>query len=331
VTLNEIGKRFERQLMLALPLALLCLVTSFLQLAHYEHIRNSERAVLQSLLSTVTGLQSDLELFYKDTKLPANAPSYKRHHKILDWKTPRQYDFVQTYTEALASIIKASENHHGAGTKRWLAPHVQVNSGPEQILASATTRLKAIESVVQIGEVLLPARPNVTVFGTSIAVPLKVIGFIGYFTSCLALILWYGSMRLTRRREMLALTASNFQAQPFPHLLNGTMTILVSDARAAQGKYAKANASFQKFVLRLLRSIVLFFIAGLTVLPLLYSSILLPFDFKEFQGPPDLLVSFPLYCIAGLIPSIQILVLWAEEMYWLGLAPIRILVRGRDI
>ena len=331
MTLNDLGKRFERLLVLALPISLLCVVTSFFQVVHFEYTRNSERIVLSKFESTVSGLRGDLDRFFLDSKKPPTTPSYLRHHAILDWKDPSQYDFVQNYKDALSAIVAASEKHHGSDAKRWLSAFVRAELSPDQMIAAVNVRLKIIENTVEFGELVLPVRPNVSIMGMNVAIPLHAIGTVGYFTSCLALILWYGSMRLTRRREMLAAILNQFRNQLFPHLLNSTMTILASDARAARGRMAKINITVQKVVLVLLRTMIFGLIAGLTILPLAYTAIIVPFDFNQIKPPSGLLVSYWLYCLVGCVPILQLLLFWLEELYWLALAPIRIVVLGRDV
>ena len=331
MTLNDLGKRFERLLVLALPISVLCIITSFFQLVHFEYTRNSERIVLSKFESSISGLRKDLDRFFLDSKKPSSTPSYLRHNAILDWKDPYQFDFVLNYKDALRAISDASQKLHGGNSKRWLAPFARTELNPDQIIAAVQGRLKLIENTVQYGELVLPVRPNVSIMGTSVAVPLHAIGTVGYFTSCLALILWYGSMRLTRRREMLVAVSNQFRNQLFPHLLNSTMTILASDARAARGKMAKINTTVQKTVLVLLRTMIFALIAGLTIVPLAYTAIIVPFDFDQIKPPAELLVSYWLYCLVGCVPILQLLLFWFEELYWLALAPIRIVVLGRDV
>lgn len=331
MTANELGKRFERLLLLALPISLLCIATAFFQQAHFQYSRNSERVVLQRFGAALLGLKVDLDKFFADTKRPKSAPSYLYHHAILDWKDPYQYDLVKDYQNALETIVAASAKRYGVAANQWLLPFKRPDLSPDQILASLSIRAKQIDQIVQLGDVVVPIRPNVSVFGTNVAVPIEAIGSIGYFLSCLSLILWYGSMRLTRRREMFCLIATQFRNQPFPHLLNSTMILLASDARASRGKSAKFNKAAQRMVLVCLRSTIFALISVLTILPLAYATLVLHFDFDEFKPIVGQFFPFWFLLVVGFVPLIQLTVFWFEEMYWLALTPIRIVVLGRDV
>jgi hypothetical protein len=331
MTANELGKRFERLLILALPVSVLCVATAFFQQAHFQYSRNSERVVLQKFGAALLGLKVDLDKFFADTKHAKPIPSYLSHTKILEWKDPYQFDFVKDYKSALETMIAASAKRYGSTANQWLSPFKRADLSPEQILSLVNSRAKQIEQIVQLGDVVVPIRPNVSVFGTNVAVPIEAIGAIGYFISCLSLILWYGTMRLTRRREMFALIGTQFRGQPFPHLLNSTMIILASDVRASRGKLAKFNKAVQRIVLACLRSTIFALIAVLTILPLTYTSLVLHFDFEQFEPLAGQFFPFWLLLVTGLVPLIQLTVFWMEEMYWLALTPIRIVVLGRDV
>ena len=331
MTLSDLGKRFERLLTLALPISVLCLATSFAQLAHYQYTRNSERVALKSFSEIVLGLRTDLDKFFLDTKKPKSTPSYQFHHAIISWKEPYLHEHAVSYSAALAYIQKAAEKQHGTLAQAWLASFVDSKKSPEQIVSSVQLRMRELDGTVRMGDIVVPINPDVSVLGTKVTFPLKVVGAFGYLASCLALILWFGTMRLTRRREMLGLLSTQFRNQPFPHLLNSTMTVLASHPKAARGRSAKFNKAAHKMSLVVVRTTVVALIALLTILPLVYTSLFLQFNFDELEPIGQQILPFWFLVVVGFVPVWQLSMLWIEEMYWLALAPIRMLLLGRDV
>ena len=331
MSLTDLGKRFERLLTLALPISVVCLASSFAQFAHYEYSRNSERAALQKFSEIVAGLRIDLDRFFRDTKKPKTTPSYEYHSTIISWKEPRFFKFVKSYDEALTAIKEAVEQQNTSISQQQLVPFLDSKKSPDQLILAASAKLRELDGTVRMGEMVVPVRPDVSVLGTKITFPLRAVGAIGYLASCLALILWFGTLRLTRRRELLGLLSTQFRGSPFPHLLNSTMTLLVSHPKPVKGRAATLNRVAHKISLGVVRSMVVILIALLTILPLLYTSLVLQFDLDNFEPSDQLLMPFWFLVLVGFVPIWQLLMFWMEEMYWLVLSPVRMLLLGRDV
>lgn len=331
MTLNDLGKRLERLLILALPLSALCLVSTFVQLASVEYSTKSERFALQKFSAAIVGLRPDLDKFFEDARKVPAKERYARHHAILQWKELGIYEHVTDYQTALDVIAKAAIDGHGVGSAAWLAPYKGAKNSPEQIIAAAAARAKAVESSIQVGEIVVPVKPNVSILGTNLSIPLPALAGLGYFVSCLAMIIWCGALRLTRRRELFALVSTGFRGQGFPHLLNSTMVQVAIDPRSARGRAAKINRGVHKTILVILRTTVLALLASVTIVPLAYAGLVAGFDFVKLSTPKDLVAPYWTYLIVAAIPLFQMFAIWLEEMYWLALTPVRILVLGRDI
>ena len=246
MTLNDLGKRLERLLTLALPLSALCLVSTFVQLASVEYATKSERIVLQKFSAAIVGLRPDLDKFFDDTKKNPTKERYLRHHTILQWKDLGIFNHVTDYQTAIDVIAKAATEGHGVSSAVWLDPYKGAKNSPEQILAATGARAKAVESSIQIGEIVVPAKPNVAILGTSLSVPLTALAGLGYFVSSLAMIIWCGALRLTRRREHFALASTGFVGKAFRTYSTAQWFRWLSIRAAREGVRQKSIAEFIK-------------------------------------------------------------------------------------
>lgn len=312
-------------------MAAITLTSAFLGYGDFEHKNNSESRALEKASKIVSENKRDLDLFFADSKKP-NTPSFLLHHAVIHHDEFKLFKFVKNYSEALESITNfVSDQKDLKDSHSKLRLNLANNKSPDQILTDIVISLKALDGQVVISDISVPARPNIQLLGTNLSIPIGMISSIGFFLSCLGLIFWFGALRLTRKREIFALVSQNFRQHLFPHLMNNTMIIVVTDSRAASGRSAQGLSIIHKTVIFLLRTTVFFLIALLTILPLIYAFIFLPFNFDLLQAPAMRILPFWAYAAIALIPSCQLLFFWAEELQSLLDTPVKILVRGRDV
>jgi hypothetical protein len=330
VDLYALGKRVEKLLLLAFPIGVLCVLSSVLMLASTTHHTRSEALQLHAVAEIIEKNRGDLEVMHAESRSTSKPIRYSDRRRItIDESHLRLFKYTPYYSEAVDAIRSALKQAFPSSRIR-LDDILAEDKPPSKIVEIARQRVGTLEDRIDLGDLAIPATSKLTIFGMSVSVSTKLIASAGYFISCLSLLLWFGALRLTRRRELLSQLQSQGNKLPFPHFLNNLNVVLTGDPQHLTPRHSRWLRLAVKSTFVCLRTILVLLIAGITVIPLTYVVVSTISVENGFSGA-GLLLSTAWYLVAIAIPALQLYALWAEEMQAIASLPIRVLLRGRDL
>jgi hypothetical protein len=299
-------------------------------LASTTHHTRSEALQLRALAEIIEKYRADLDVMHAESRPTSRPIRYTDRRRItIEESHLRLFKYTAHYSEAIDAIRDALQKAFPLSRIR-LHDILAGDKTPLKIIEIARQRAAPLEDRIDLGDIAIPTTPKLTIFGMSVSISTKLIASAGYFISCLSLLLWFGALRLTRRRELLLQLQSQGNKLPFPHFLNNLNVMLTNEPQHLTPRSSRWLRRAAKSAFVCLRTVLVLLIAGITVIPLAYVVISTISVDNGFSGD-GLLLSTAWYLVAITIPALQLYALWAEEMQAIAALPIRILLRGRDL
>lgn len=214
--LYELGKRIERLLMLAGPLAFFC---SLFLLISYSNSTQTENQIAQRLrfaADVVFENISELENKYKLTKLGSkNLQDINKSIYILKLKgIALQIDGSTRSLNHLGGYVAYSDT---------ISPRIKTmgEQPPRQFVISLVEEAENLRrSQAKNLGIDLPGKSKISVFGTEIGVETQTYLTLMQVSLAPVLILWLGSIYVTRYRETLLIKDAKRISDLFPHIIN---------------------------------------------------------------------------------------------------------------
>jgi hypothetical protein len=204
MSLSSLGRRYERLLFFAAPLALASIVTLFVVFASNTQVERSTARCYESAASLVEAKRSEADEAWDDyTKLKRTTEArfdylFKMRRLLIDARLGQP-----CWNLALEEVERRAQDGVDAFVKS---------------LRSESKRLLA--TPVRYSGVELPDKATLSLLGTKVSIDLQL--FVSLLQVVLAplLMLWLGSLYNTRYRETLLIGQAKSVTEIFPHLIN---------------------------------------------------------------------------------------------------------------
>lgn len=194
------GRRYERLLFLAGPLALACLLVLFVAVASDEHQDRRESACLKGQAQAIESNRGALEVLFAD----------KRQLKNLYWRVLEE-TFIQWEVSNWACRLYS---------KRTSRDDFKPES-PQVLIDRLRSEAALLDSrKFAMYGVQLPEGATLSVLGAPIKVELTALARIMQVVLGPLLLLWLGCLYNTRHRETLYIARMTDVSQLYPHLVN---------------------------------------------------------------------------------------------------------------
>ena len=214
--LYALGKRIERLLMLAGPLAFFCLLFLFISYSNTAQIETQIVERLRFAADAVFENISELENKYKLIKqAPKNLQDFNR--------TAYNFQLKNIVLQADRSTRSLSSLGGYAAYSETISPRI-VSKGdqpPRQFVISLIEEAEKLRKTrpTSLG-IELPEKAKISVFGTDINIETSTYLTLMQVSLAPVLILWLGSIYVTRYRESLLIKDAKSISDLFPHIIN---------------------------------------------------------------------------------------------------------------
>lgn len=204
MSLSNLGRRYERLLFFAAPLALACILTLFVVFADNNQVEQTSARCFETaatLLETKKDKANEVWSVYVNAKRSSSA---KREYAF----DLRKLLFDTRLGSTCSAIVMENFDQRS-------------KEGVEALVDSFRAESKRLFATpVRYPGVELPEKATVNLLGTSASIELKL--FVSMLQVVLAplLLLWLGSLYNTRYRETLLIGRAALVTEVFPHLIN---------------------------------------------------------------------------------------------------------------
>ena len=204
MSLSNLGRRYERLLFFAAPLALASILTLFVVFASNTQIERSTARCYESAASLI------------ETKKDEADEAWNLYAKSKT-STAAKIDYVFKLRKILI------DTRLGSSCWAIVIEEVELRAldGIEALMTSLRTDSKRLFATpVRYPGVELPEKATVSLLGTAATIDLQL--FVSMLQVVLAplLLLWLGSLYNTRYRESLLIGRAKLVTEVFPHLIN---------------------------------------------------------------------------------------------------------------
>lgn len=211
---NLIGRRFERLLFFAAPLAVASLLVMFVALASDQQEERKRAKCLRSVVETINVHQADLEQAQQGRRVVIRGTATTDY-----WLALR---FVLIPWEV--TNPKCVQHYPAFNDKAKLAT-------PKALMEKALTEAAALESKpLSLYGIELPEKATLSLLGTPIKMDLTTLVRVMQFALAPVLVLWLSSLYQTRHRETLLIARLSDVSALYPHLMNVYPVSLRGDA-----------------------------------------------------------------------------------------------------
>ena len=241
--LYALGKRIERLLMLAGPLAFFCLLFLFISYSNTAQVETLIAERLRFAADSISDNITELENKHKLIKLPTK--SGQDSNKTI-------YELVLKNTVLQADRSRRSFSNVGgySAYSDTILPRVTSKSdqSPRQLMMSLTNEADKIRRArfTSLG-IELPEKSKISVFGTDINIETSTYLTLMQISLAPILILWLGSIYVTRYRESLLIKDAKSISDLFPHIINIYPIGKIYDLR--KRSWLKYNSRYLMFLL----------------------------------------------------------------------------------
>lgn len=204
MSLSSLGRRYERLLFFAAPLALASILTMFVVFASNSQIERSTARCYESAASLLETKKDEADEAWK---------TYTKQKRIstakIDYEFKLRKIFIDTRLGSLCwNIIFEEVERRSAGGVDTFVSGLRTDS---KRLFATPLRYPGVE---------LPEKASVGLLGTQASIDLQL--FVSLLQVVLAplLLLWLGSLYNTRYRETLLISRAKVVTEIFPHLIN---------------------------------------------------------------------------------------------------------------
>lgn len=203
---STIGRRYERLLFWAGPLAVLCILVLFVAVASDQQ---EERRRANCLRLSATALQqnaTDLDNVFagQEVKFPSGSTA--------DYWLALRYVLIPV--EVRGECRGRLKEMSPSSIKEWKVP-------PEKLASNYKAQAEALEKTpISLYGIEMPEKSTINIFGTQITMRVETLVRVMQFALGPVLLLWLGSLYHTRHRETLMIARIPDLTQLYPHLIN---------------------------------------------------------------------------------------------------------------
>lgn len=204
MSLSSLGRRYERLLILAAPLALASLVTLFVVFATNAQ---EERAKARCNESAAAFLESKMDKLEEEWR------------KFNDSKKSAVAQIL--YTHAISLLLINTEL--GSKCYKPLLDEVEnrAKGGSKMLVSGLRDDAKRLlASPIKYAGVDIPAKATIGLMGTQVSIDLTLFASLLQIVLAPLIFLWLGSLYNTRYRETLLIASAKQVSDIFPHLIN---------------------------------------------------------------------------------------------------------------
>ena len=205
MTLEHLGRRYERLLFFSAPLTL---VTIAVLLIVFTSTTQSERVLAKCLDVAVETLRVN------DTQLNSKWDQYQAAKKKTKY-------VVNEYVSTLRTIWISPGIH--SGCHKEIEPFLEkgADTPPSSLQASLALRASDLKNTpLQFRGIEIPQKAEVGILGTNIKINLDSLAAALQISLAPLLMIWLGSLYNTRHRESWLIGKANDISVIFPHLIN---------------------------------------------------------------------------------------------------------------
>lgn len=228
---STIGRRYERLLFFAGPLALACLLVLFVAVASDQIVDRHRASCLRSAADRLEGFPDELEKTFRGQTAFIGGTSTADYwlavrYALIAWEVAHKD------CESFVSFLAARDVKLPA---------------PKLLLEQLRTEAQKLESKpLALYGIELPDKATIGVFGTPIKMDLVTLARALQIALGPILLLWLGSLYNTRQRESLFNARMKDVGQLYPHLVNVYPVTIHGDPAWAEPR----KRSWTKYVMR---------------------------------------------------------------------------------
>ncbi len=320
VGLSELGRRIERLLYFGSLLLVVCFFELyFVSATVVDRVETPEAIAL--VISKFEANKGRLQALYDASKVLVTAAkidrsaSFAETRRLLGLPEPpakiENSDVVETYAEAIAELLSSSRRPgaNDDGIKRL----IDVKVAPDEIQRRLVQRYQELQKMpVSIWGIETPLVVPVQYGAAQYQIPTSFIAKALLVALAPVLIGWFGSLYVTRQRELLFLRDLRDFKHAFPHVLNilpiVSTRLLPTSFRRKEVKTQQFNQSVNRIMSGAVRCFVLMLFVGPMFTIFCYSAgqlLMLRSEMSWFELTFAVIVAF---CL-----GLQIIVLFAQE------------------
>jgi len=239
MSIQKIGVRYERLLILAAPISFACILVAFIAVASETVTDKKNADCYDSAALLVEKNVHDLEV------------RWKQRQKI------GKIEFANEYVSALAQYMI-----HGLGSRCEYKIGTQDTNkaiSPEDFakklkLEATKIREESAKKPVRSYGIEMPEKVKIGFFGVGITISILTLAQVLQLTLAPILILWLGSLFNTRYRETLLIESAASISELYPHCINLYLNgkIFELRKRSRSGYYLKIALPYMPTVFRIL-------------------------------------------------------------------------------
>jgi len=267
----DLGRRIERIFYLGAVLIAICLAQVYL-VTTVVYVKSQNPLGLRVVANKLSADLDRLQTLYDRQQAPRPTTDLSKRSRLvkqtrarlgLPPPAPAADDETQeTYHEALSRIIKEASDQTGMDTSS-LSKSIDASQSPAIVLDSVISEQKKLASKpVLVWGIETPIVLPVQYGKAEYQVPASVIAYSLLIALAPVLVIWLGSLYITRQRELMAIRTLEDYRQAFPHVLNILPVVFLSfpwiwDKRLIRPRQKRAEEEFNRIVSSILRTLIL--------------------------------------------------------------------------
>jgi hypothetical protein len=239
MSIQKIGVRYERLLILAAPISFACILVAFIAVASEAVTDKKNADCYDSAALLVEKNMQDLE-----TK-------WKQREKI------GKVEFANEYVSALAKYMiygLGSRCEYKIGTQDTNKAIPPKEFAEKLKLEARKIRQESAKKPVRSYGIEMPEKVKIEFFGVGITINVLTLAQVLQLTLAPILILWLGSLFNTRYRETILIESAASISELYPHCINLYLNGKISELRKRSklGYYLKIAIPYMPTVFRIL-------------------------------------------------------------------------------
>lgn len=212
---NNLGRRYERLLLIAAPLSFVSILVLFIAIALTTQQGRAKARCYESAVTVLSAVQNELETVWEKEKPVTKPPYWGPEYRLKGAK-------------ALIFGLRAGDCYD------VLKPELdqRFRSAPSEIIKKLKQDAQeAARGPVQLYGVEIPEKASVNLIGTTVKFELGTLMALFQIVLGPMLILWLGSLYNTRYRESQLIFRAATITETFPHIVNIYPVVRLPEAR----------------------------------------------------------------------------------------------------
>jgi len=239
MSIQKIGVRYERLLILAAPITFACILVAFIAVASEAVTDKKNADCYDSAALVVENNIYDLEA------------KWKRREKI------GKVEFANEYVMALAQYMiygLRSPCEYKIGTQDTNKAISPKEFAEKLKLEASKIREESAKKPVRSYGIEMPEKVKIAFFGVGITINILTLAQVLQLTLAPILILWLGSLFNTRYRETILIESATSISELYPHCINLYLNAKIPELRkrSRSGYYLKVMLPYIPTVFRIL-------------------------------------------------------------------------------